>query len=193
MNMFILLLIFVAVFASVGIQFAMEPDMIMEWYYVILKRLSRWRVGGFKLGLFIAKPLGFCITCNSHWVAFILFYFNFEWFARASSHPWFLLEGAAISVCGLSTLAWFSYNKMKELEEPKIIQMGVNTEQIDHNYKIGLNDILKVASKINESVTDTENTHQINLDLGFDMTEAEFFESIEKEMSNPHDLGNNKD
>jgi hypothetical protein len=96
-------LIFIAVFASVGFQFAMEPDMILAFYKRFLfkvNKINHWT-------WLIAKPLGFCITCNSHWVAFILIFTNHH-------GPFILKEFACIAVSGLSTLIWFGYNKIKD-------------------------------------------------------------------------------
>jgi hypothetical protein len=90
----------------------MGPDMIMEWYRNLLGRLSKWRIKKFKIGRFLAEPLGLCIICNSHWVAFIIFYFNYSKFQIFDS-PKIMFECMAIAVSGISTLLWFGYNFVK--------------------------------------------------------------------------------
>lgn len=109
-------LILIAVFASVGFQFAMEPDMILNFYKNFLARINYLRFRKKQYGWLIAKPLGFCITCNSHWVGFVLFYNNFEVFQQycfTKTGTWVLLEFSSIAVSGISTLIWFIYNKFR--------------------------------------------------------------------------------
>lgn len=107
----ILTLIFIAVFASVGFQFAIEPGMILNFYRRFLAGIMRKS----DYGWLLAKPLGLCITCHSHWVAFILMYNNFEAFRQQTTlGSWVLLEFACIAVSGISTMLWFFYNTIKE-------------------------------------------------------------------------------
>lgn len=109
----ILFLMFISVFAAIGLQFSMSPDMILVWYKGLLIKLSKWEIKEFEIGKYIAEPLGLCVICNSHWVAFIILIFNYSLF-KGFDCPVLVFEASAIAVSGISTLVWFVYNFMRK-------------------------------------------------------------------------------
>jgi hypothetical protein len=103
-----IILIFIAVFASIGFQFAIEPDNILSFYKRFLSKVNKLKVKDVYYGWIIAKPLGYCITCNSHWIGVILIFANYN-------GSFLLKEFACVAVSGISTLVWFGYMKIREL------------------------------------------------------------------------------
>lgn len=111
-----LVLIIIATLVSIGFQFAIEPDNILQEYKRLLKRLMKIKLRSFRLGYWFAKPLGYCITCHSHWVGFILFSFNsnaFTTFTTSTVGKWVTIELCSIAVAGLSTFIWFIYEYIR--------------------------------------------------------------------------------
>jgi len=129
-----MILILIAVAVSIGFQFAIEPDMILQEYRKLLLKLYPWKIGTFKMGYWLAKPLGLCITCNSHWVGFILFMFNIPAFTGhvdSNIGKWVTIEFCSLAVSGISTFVWFIYNTLKDYKNLLNVKEELMHKQID--------------------------------------------------------------
>ena len=79
----LILLSVVAASVGFGFQRMLDPDMIFGKYGGLLRRYpnSKWFI-------YLAKPLGLCIICNSTWIGIILtfvFMPEFNWFILVSA------------------------------------------------------------------------------------------------------------
>ena len=76
---------------SLFLEFCFQDGEILGWYYALI----------FKMPVFIAKPIGFCIYCTNFWLCTGLYLGNFEF---SLIHFFILIGVSHVSIKYLSNI-----------------------------------------------------------------------------------------